>query len=31
MRLRAADGSYFRQNQQLGNPRQLQGGLRLYF
>jgi hypothetical protein len=31
MRLRAADGSYFRQNQQLGNPRQLQGGLRLFF
>ncbi|MFN8688180.1 MAG: carboxypeptidase regulatory-like domain-containing protein [Acidobacteriota bacterium] len=31
MRLRNADGSYFRQNAQLGNPRQLQGGLRFFF
>lgn len=31
MRLRNADGSYFTQNQQLGNPRQLQGGLRFFF
>jgi hypothetical protein len=31
MRLRNADGSYNRQNAQLGNPRQLQGGLRFFF
>lgn len=31
MRLRNADGSYNRQNSQLGNPRQLQGGLRFFF
>ncbi len=31
MRLRNADGSYFTQNTQLGNPRQLQGGLRFFF
>jgi len=31
MRLRNADGSYNRQNFQLGNPRQLQGGLRFFF
>lgn len=31
MRLRNADGSYNRQNTQLGNPRQLQGGLRFFF
>ncbi|MDX2269931.1 MAG: TonB-dependent receptor [Bryobacter sp.] len=31
LRLRNADGSYFNQNQQLGSPRQLQGGLRLFF
>lgn len=31
MRLRNADGTYNRQNAQLGNPRQLQGGLRFFF
>jgi len=31
MRLRNPDGSYFRQNNQIGNPRQLQGGLRFFF
>ncbi len=31
MRLRNADGSYFRQNSQVGNPRQWQGGLRFFF
>lgn len=31
MRLRNADGTYNRQNTQLGNPRQLQGGLRFFF
>lgn len=31
MRLRNADGSYFRQNSQQGNPRQWQGGLRFFF
>jgi hypothetical protein len=31
MRLRNADGSYFTQNAQQGSPRQLQGGLRLFF
>jgi len=31
MRLRNADGTYNRQNSQLGNPRQLQGGLRFFF
>lgn len=31
MRLRNADGSYFRQNSQAGNPRQWQGGLRFFF
>jgi hypothetical protein len=31
MRLRNADGTYFRQNSQLGNPRQWQGGLRFFF
>ena len=31
MRLRNPDGSYFNQNQQQGSPRQLQGGLRLFF
>lgn len=31
MRLRNTDGTYNRQNAQLGNPRQLQGGLRFFF
>jgi hypothetical protein len=31
MRLRNADGSYFNANSQIGNPRQLQGGLRFFF
>ncbi|MCX6611783.1 MAG: hypothetical protein NTW74_13135, partial [Acidobacteria bacterium] len=31
MRLYNSDGSYNRQNTQLGNPRQLQGGLRFFF
>jgi hypothetical protein len=31
MRLRNADGTYFGQNFQQGSPRQLQGGLRLFF
>ncbi len=31
MRLRNDNGSYYTQNAQLGNPRQLQGGLRFFF
>ncbi len=31
MRLRNDNGTYFNQNAQLGNPRQLQGGLRFFF
>jgi hypothetical protein len=31
MRLRNDNGTYFTQNAQIGNPRQLQGGLRLFF
>ena len=31
MRLLNTNGSYNRQNQQVGNPRQLQGGLRFFF
>jgi hypothetical protein len=31
MRLRLADGSYDRNNQQVGNPRQVQFALRFFF
>jgi hypothetical protein len=31
MRLRLADGSYDRNNQQVGNPRQIQFALRYFF
>jgi hypothetical protein len=31
MRLRLADGTYDRNNQQIGNPRQIQFALRYFF